>query len=65
MERAFPWLDAQNNDDRIVATAFEISRVNARTPVILVTRDLNLQNKMAYAAMPFAEPPEPPQAPNR
>ncbi len=29
-----------------------------RTPVILVTRDINLQNKAEYAGLPFVEPPD-------
>jgi predicted ribonuclease YlaK len=34
-------------------------RQHPRTPVILVTRDINLQNKAEYAGLPFVEPPDP------
>ena len=34
-------------------------REHVRTAVILVTRDINLQNKAEYAGLPFVEPPDP------
>jgi rRNA-processing protein FCF1 len=57
-----PWLDPGNGDDRILATFVEVMRTNSRTQVVLVTRDINLQNKAEYAGLPFIEPPDPPLA---
>jgi rRNA-processing protein FCF1 len=51
-------LDEHNNDDRIIATMLEIVRKYPRSYVILVTRDINLQNKADYWLIPFCEPPE-------
>ena len=56
---SLPWLDASNSDDRLVATFIEVMRRNPRSAVVLVTRDLNLQNKLEFARLPFAEPPDP------
>lgn len=56
---SLPWLDATNADDRLVATFIEVMRRHVRSPVLLVTRDLNLQNKMEFAHLPFIEPPKP------
>jgi len=55
-----PWLDPDNDDDRIMASFVEVMRQHPRTPVVLVTRDINLQNKAEYAGLPFVEPPDPP-----
>lgn len=60
VEETLPWLDASNEDDRILASFVEVMREHVRTPVILVTRDINLQNKAEYAGLPFVEPPDPP-----
>lgn len=54
-----PWLDRNNNDDRILAGVVETMRLHPRCPVILVTRDINLTNKADYAQIPCVEPPEP------
>lgn len=54
-----PWLDPSHADDRLVATFVDVMRRNPRSPVLLVTRDVNLQNKMEFAGLPFAEPPTP------
>lgn len=59
MDHSLPWLKADNNDDRILASSIEIMRQNPRKPVLLVTRDINLQNKCDYARVPYLEPPEP------
>jgi hypothetical protein len=53
------WLDPSHADDRLVATFIEVMRRNPRSSVVLVTRDLNLQNKMEFARLPFMEPPSP------
>jgi len=52
------WLDEGNNDDRIIASTFELQRVNPSAIVVLVTGDINLQNKAELANLPFYEPPE-------
>jgi rRNA-processing protein FCF1 len=60
VEETLPWLDPSSEDDRILASFVEVMREHVRTPVILVTRDINLQNKAEYAGLPFVEPPDPP-----
>jgi predicted ribonuclease YlaK len=50
---------AGNNDDRLLAGLIEVMRLHPRCPVLLVTRDINLQNKAEYAGFRFVEPPEP------
>jgi hypothetical protein len=59
MDNSLPWLKADNTDDRLLASSIEIMRQHPRKPVILVTRDINLQNKCDYAKVPYIEPPEP------
>lgn len=63
MDESLPWLDADNNDDRVLAGVVEVMREHPRCQVILVTRDMNLQNKAEYAGLPFVEPPDPPATP--
>lgn len=58
MDESLPWLDAANNDDRILATTIEIIRRNLRSVVVLVTADINLQNKAQHARLPVCEAPE-------
>ncbi|MEP7292740.1 MAG: PIN domain-containing protein [Chloroflexota bacterium] len=53
-----PWQDITNNDDRFIASAMEVTRKYPRSPVIIVTRDINLQNKAEYTRLPYVEPPE-------
>lgn len=57
MDESLPWLDAGNNDDRILASSIEIIRQNVRSVVVLVTADINLQNKARHARLPVSEPP--------
>jgi hypothetical protein len=59
METTLPWLDLENNDDRLLAAVIEVMRGRPRSPVIIVSRDINLQNKAEFARVPFVEPPEP------
>lgn len=54
------WLDADNHDDRIIGSILEIQCEQPAATVVLVTDDLNLQNKAEMAFLPWAEPPEPP-----
>ncbi len=58
MINSLPWLDEKNNDDRFIASVFEIMRNNIRSSVVLVTKDINMQNKAEFAFIPFCEPPE-------
>jgi len=59
MDHSLPWLKADSKDDRLLASSIEIMRQNPRKPVLLVTRDINLQNKCETAKVPYIEPPEP------
>jgi rRNA-processing protein FCF1 len=52
------WLQRDNNDDRIIASILELQRRNPSSVVILVTGDLNLQNKAEAAGIPWSELPE-------
>jgi len=53
------WLDPTNNDDRIIATVLELQREEPSNTVVLVTSDINLQNKAEMANIPYVEPPAP------
>jgi len=52
-----PWLDPDNNDDRFLASVVELLRDSIRSTVMVVTADINLQNKARFARLPFCEPP--------
>jgi hypothetical protein len=54
------WLDADNHDDRIIGSVLGIQCAQPSATVVLVTDDLNLQNKAEMAFLPWAEPPEQP-----
>ena len=58
-KRTLSWLDRSNNDDRIIASVIEIQQANPTAHVIVVTGDMNLQNKAEMAGIPFAEVPGP------
>jgi len=58
MAATLPWLDAANDDDRLLASALEVMRQYPHSAVFLVTRDINLQNKAEFAKVCFIEPPE-------
>jgi PIN domain len=57
MASSLPWLDPQNKDDRILASTLEVMRQRPRSAVVIVTRDINLQNKAEFARIPSIEPP--------
>ena len=57
MDRSLPWLDSNAPDDRLLASTVEVARAYALSPVALVTRDLNLQNKCEFARIAFLWPP--------
>jgi hypothetical protein len=58
MATSLPWLDPTNDDDRLIAGLLEVMRTYPHSAVLLVTRDVNLQNKAELARVPFIEPPE-------
>jgi hypothetical protein len=62
MQDTLPWLDPTNDDDRLLASFLEVMRRFLHSPVILVTRDINLQNKAELAQVCFLEPPALPGA---
>jgi len=64
MNASLPWLDPTNADDKILASVIEVMRTNPRSPVFLVTRDFNLQNKADLAGVSFLEPPDLGPVPN-
>ena len=51
-------LDPEIDDDRLVAETLELMRRHPRTPVTVVTNDINLQTKCDAADVPYVEPPE-------
>jgi len=53
------WLDPAVPDDRIVAAALRLQSDNPAGNVVLITRDLNLQNKADAVGLAYAEPPPP------
>jgi hypothetical protein len=55
---SLPWLDAAHADDRLIASAIEVGRSRALSPLAIVTRDLNLQTKCEFAHLDFLWPPE-------
>jgi len=59
MSESLPWLRESNADDRLIATTFEVMRLFPHSIVVLVTRDINVQNKANFAGVSFVEPPEP------
>ncbi|SRR6266487_416697 len=57
-KRTLSWLDPENNDDRIIAATLEVQRDEPSNIVILVSADINHQNKAEMANIPFIEPPD-------
>ncbi len=55
--RTLRWLDKDNRDDRIVASMLELQRAMPWAAIVLVTGDINLQNKAEAASLPYAETP--------
>ena len=51
------WLDPSNRDDRIIASTLGVQMLAPSAQVILVTGDINLQNKAEAAKLPYAETP--------
>ena len=53
--KTLTWLDKDNNDDRIIASALEIQKENPSAKVCIVTGDINLQNKSEMANLPYLD----------
>ena len=51
MEDSLPWLDRELNDDRLIASVLEVMRQNLGSRVVLVTSDVNHQNKADAAGI--------------
>ena len=49
------WLDKENADDRIIASIFQIYAENPTADVLLITGDINLQNKAEFASVNFRD----------
>ena len=56
MSDSLPWLDPTNLDDRLLASVIEVMRLNPHASVVVVTRDVNFQNKLEFARVPFVSP---------
>ncbi len=54
-DRTLSWLDRDNNDDRIIASALEIQKDYPSSAVCLVTSDINLQNKTEMARLSYID----------
>lgn len=55
--KTLDWLDEKNNDDRIIASILEVQRTHPEDITILVSADINLQNKASITMIPYLEPP--------
>jgi len=51
------WLDKENDDDRLIATVLQEIIENPGNHTILVTSDINLQNKAEFAMINYCETP--------
>lgn len=58
MKSTLSWLDADNMDDRIIASILEIESNSPSTNVFLVTGDINLQNKANLAMIKVYDNPD-------
>lgn len=57
-DNTLSWLDKNNDDDKLLASALELQRKNLGSIIILVTSDINLQNKAELANFPYLETPD-------
>lgn len=53
--KASKWLDEEDNEDRIIASAMEVQRTNPSDIVMLASADSNLQNKAEMAYFPYVK----------
>jgi hypothetical protein len=51
------WLDADVPDDRIIAAALRLQSDHPAGVVVLITADMNLQNKAEAVGLPYSDPP--------
>jgi hypothetical protein len=51
------WLDPDVPDDRIIASALRLQSDNPAGVVVIITADINLQNKADAVGLPYSEPP--------
>ena len=56
-ENTLPWLRTTHDDDRILASFLEVLRRYPRSPVVLVTANINLQTKAEFCWLQYTEPP--------
>lgn len=54
-ENIYKWLDRENQDDRLIATTLNIIAKNPNNEVILITGDINLQNKAELAQIKYLD----------
>jgi hypothetical protein len=52
------WLDPNNQDDRFIASCFEIISMFPDSDAAILTLDINLQNKAEYSLIPYIDPQE-------
>lgn len=57
MDNSLSWLDQDVADDRIIASVLESAAQNPASHIVLVTGDINLQNKADAALIQIAEIP--------
>lgn len=55
LSRTLPWLDKDNMDDRIIASALDVQVKRPSDKIVLVSADLNLQNKAKLALLDIAD----------
>ncbi len=56
-KRTLSWLDPSVADDRLLASTLEVVKRRLHAPVLVVTGDVGLQNKLTMAGLPFVERP--------
>ena len=57
IEKTLPWLDINDNYDKIIATYFEIVKVNPHSQVVLITNNSSLQEKALLSNVIHSKPP--------
>jgi predicted ribonuclease YlaK len=57
MQQTLSWLDANVPDDRIIASILSLQAERPGARIVLVTGDVNLQNKSNAALVETAEAP--------
>lgn len=50
------WLDPHVPDDRVIGATLDLLARHPLKTVVLVSRDINLQNKAAAVGLPIADP---------